>query len=82
MRDAIPASVQQFCELLNCTGKFYLWVYDEQLSLCYSNAEQEELLDQLFTLSGCKAHLQKYARSGADPMILWSAMGLLWFAAF
>ena len=82
MRYAIPASVQQFCELLNCTGKFYLWVYDEQLSLCYSNAEQEEPLDQLFTLSGCKAHLQKYARSGADPLILWSAMGLLWFAAF
>lgn len=82
MKDAIPASVLQFCELLNCTGKFYLWVYDEQFSLCYSNAEQEESLEQLFTLSGCKAHLQKYACAGTAPLILWSAMGLLWFAAF
>lgn len=78
--DEIKKNLEILRMLLNSTGIFIFWVFDENFKLAETNSPAESL-DRLFEKTGCKEYLFRYAEQSSLPVILYSRIGLLWFAA-
>lgn len=79
-REEIDNNLAVFQKLLRATGNFYFWTFDEHFALADTNSPSLQL-NSLFERTGCKAYLEEHMRVSSVPLILWSELGLLWFAA-
>lgn len=78
--DEISKNLKLFQMLLNSTGIFLFWVYDDNNELMDTNSPAESL-ERLFEKTGCKDYLFRFVKQSPLPVILYSKIGLLWFAA-
>lgn len=76
----IKNNLEVFRMLLNSTGIFLFWVFNENFELVDTNGHVDSL-DDLFEKTGCKEYLSHYVEQSPLPVILYSRIGLLWFAA-
>ena len=76
----VKKNLEFFKELLNSTGNFFFWTYNNKFKMLDTNSPTKSL-DELFHVSGCKDYLLEYVQNSSLPIILWSNIGLLWFAA-
>lgn len=76
----ISKNLEIFHMLLNSTGIFTFWVFDENFKLTGTDSHVDSL-NGLFEKTGCKDYLFRYSEQSRLPIILYSGIGLLWFAA-
>ena len=71
-----------FHQLVMSSSSLNCWVRDPELNCLSSNCSNEQLLDVIFTLSGCRDYLQEYIKTSLEPLILNDSMGMMWAAVF
>lgn len=71
-----------FKDLMSCNHLLFFWTYDRDMHLTDSNCPNEELLDDLLTLSQCRDYLKKHIDDADMPIILSDSLGLIWAAVF
>ena len=71
-----------FSELVQCGNQIYLWCYDADGNLLYSNCPDKEFLAEAFDLFGCKQHMLSHGKIHASPITLGTSIGMMWAAAF
>lgn len=71
-----------FRELLKCNESVYLWCYDDNYQLLYSDCPKEELFHAVFSEFGCMDAMYEYGREHSAPMSIGISLGLLWTAIF
>lgn len=74
-----PIAMMQ--QLLKCGTNIPLWHYDTDGHLLDTNAEHL-VLDKILDFIGSKEYMLNYARTGLNPLVLGSDMGLMWCAVF
>lgn len=75
-------NVKLLQELISCGGEIYTWSYDADGQLLTSNCPNETLLATAFSSFGCKEKMLQHAAEHDNPVILGTALGLIWGAAF
>lgn len=78
--EEVNKNIETFRMLLNSTGIFMFWVFDEEFGLLDTNSPVMSL-DELFQKTGCKDYLSHYVQESELPIILHSPVGVLWIAA-
>ena len=64
-----------------CT-KLNSWILDPELNVIYSNCTNEKLLENMFSLSGCKEYLREYIKTRKKPLFLSDSTGMAWVTVF
>jgi len=78
----VEQNMQLFAELIRCGGDVYLWCYDANGTLLYSNCPDETFLAGAFDLFGCKQKMLEYGQKHSRPVTLGTALGIQWGACF
>lgn len=78
----VDQNIKLFQELVSCGSNIYTWCYDKDGQLLYSNCPHEKLLDEAFSLFGCKQQMLCHGREKDTPVALGTAFGVMWAAAF
>lgn len=78
----IVQNMALFGELVSCGSNIYVWCYNADGQLLQSNCPHEALLGTAFSLFGCKDRMLQQGRDTGSPIILGTAIGLMWGAAF
>ncbi len=69
-----------FQDMVQSCHNLYLWEYDRELVLIRSNCPLESTLHNLFLLRGAREFLLDYAMQHSKPIIMTSALGMMWAA--
>ena len=78
----IYQGVELLSELLQCGDHLYLWCYDREGNLQYSSCPDGNMLDTAFTLFDGKRLTAEHGERHDTPIIVGTAFGLQWAAAF
>ncbi|MBQ8612356.1 MAG: helix-turn-helix domain-containing protein [Oscillospiraceae bacterium] len=69
-------------DLISLDANLYLWHYDSQGEILFSNCPEAELLDTAFSAFGCKALMLEQKITDIHPIFFSSDTGLVWCADF
>lgn len=69
-----------YCELINCKYPFVYWKYDRNLVLQGTNSTDVHLWQRVFEGSGTLEELRMYCSQSSRPLMLDTALGVLWGA--
>ena len=75
-------NMKLLAELLQCGSSVYTWCYDADGNLLGSNCPDETFLASAFDLFGCREGMLAYSRHYRRPLILGTALGVLWASAY
>lgn len=78
----IKQNLNLFRELISCNSDVYTWIFNENERLSYSNCPQEALFHSVLSIFGCKDYMYEYGKTNSMPLMLSTALGLDWVAAF
>lgn len=78
----VEQNMELFEQLVSCGSNIYTWCYDAEGQLLHSNCPDEVLFATAFANFGCKEKMLAYGRKGSLPVVLGTAMGLIWGADF
>ncbi len=78
----IVQNMKLLAELIQCGSPIFTWCYNERGSLLGSNCPDEAFLSGVFELFGCKEQMLAYGALHDTPLMLGTALGVLWAAAF
>lgn len=74
-------NIDLFQELVRCGSDVYTWCYDASGQLLHSNCPDETLFATAFSIFGCKSRMLDHFVQFDSPIMLGTAMGLIWGAA-
>lgn len=75
-------NIELFQELVRCGTEMFTWCYDADGRLLSSNCPKEAVFSTAFSVLGCKDKMLAHARQSASPILLGTALGVVWGAAF
>ena len=78
----LEQNMQLFEALISCGSNIYTWRYDAHGQLLYSNCPDEALFATAFANFGCREKMLAYGREEGPPVVLGTAMGLIWGVDF
>lgn len=78
----ITDNLSLFQELIRCGNEVSSWCYDAEGSLLFSNCPDETIFAAAFSLLGCREQMLASAQQNDRPVLLGTAIGLIWGAAF
>lgn len=69
-----------FQRMVLCCHNLYLWEYDREFNLIYSNCPAEESVRKLITLDSSRQLMLSYASNHIKPIIMNNEFGMMWAA--
>ncbi|MCD8069439.1 MAG: AraC family transcriptional regulator [Lachnospiraceae bacterium] len=78
----ISGNIALFQELIQCPNPVYTWIYDSEGELLSSNCPQEALFSAAFSIMGSGEQMIAHGQNSNSPMLLGTAVGMNWGAAF
>ncbi len=78
----ISGNIALFQELIQCPTPIYTWVYDSEGELLSTNCPQESLFSAAFSIMGTGEQMITHGQKSNAPMLLGTAVGMNWGAAF
>lgn len=74
--------VSILAEFVRCGNDVDTWCYNSDGTLVFSNSPEQAFLSKTFELFGCKQTMLDYAKKHKRPLVLGTAVGIQWVAAF
>ncbi|MDN5315482.1 MAG: hypothetical protein PWP10_4232 [Clostridiales bacterium] len=74
-------NIDLFRELVRCGSEIFTWCYDAEGQLLHSNCPDETLFATAFAVFNCKVRMLEHFSENDSPIILGTAIGLIWGAA-
>lgn len=68
--------LELFQNMLLCCHDLYLWTFDQNMTLEYSNCPQAPVMNSLLTIGNRMEDTRSYARSNRTPLLLSNEMNL------
>lgn len=76
----LVTKLEVYQEFLDCSN-IPLWHYDGEMRLISTNAPNQEALQTLFSIGGCKRQIQQYCLGNRLPGFYSDSASLIWLAA-
>ena len=73
--------LEWFQNMLLCCHDLYLWTFDRNMMLEYSNCPQASVISGLMAIGNRMEDTRSYAQSIRTPLLLSNEVGLMWIAA-
>lgn len=78
----IEQNMALYKELVRCGTELSVWCYDAQGQMISSNCAQEPVFSTAFSVFGAQEKMLAHAQENANPVLLGTALGITWGAAF
>lgn len=73
--------LELFQNMLLCCHDLYLWTFDQDMTLEYSNCPQAPVMSGLLAVGNRLEDTRAYAQTNQAPLLLSNEVGLMWIAA-